>query len=137
MENEQIARWQGHGRAQLSVVIALLASLSTAAIGIELSLVQSDRVVVGYSLVSSLVLFTSTILTAIATEITRLLDFKLTARVVMKRRHPEYDKSLKILWQDADSYGASTWRLLAASCVCFPLGVILLTFALACSIRHM
>ena len=62
--------------------------------------------------------------------ITRLLDFRLTARKVRKEKNPTYEKSLTLFHLGPDAYGRATWGLFWFSCVLFLVGVILLAMSI-------
>ena len=123
-------RWQGLAIAQLSVAIALISGLSVAGLGAGLSLLQNDKfMLIGcwqWVFFSSQILFVITAFLSCAGLITRVLDFRLTARVTRKKQRPDYDRPLKIFGCDSDDYGRATWRLFWSSCVLFVLGAVLL-----------
>jgi hypothetical protein len=58
--------------------------------------------------------------------ITRVLDFRLTARKVRKKQNPNYDCALTLFGFDDEAYGKATWRLFWASCFFFMAGMIML-----------
>lgn len=129
MADEKYNRWQGLAIAQLSVAIALISGLSVAGLGAGLSLLQNNEFVLEppykcIFAVSLLLLLIAAFLSC-AAVITRLLDFRLTARKVRKKQLPEYNKSLTLFGFDSEAFGRATWRLFWSSCTLFTLGVIL------------
>jgi hypothetical protein len=70
-------------------------------------------------------------LTSCGAIITRALDFRLTARAVRKKRHPNYDKSLTILGLGSDGYGRATWALLWCGSFSLLIGAVLLAVSMA------
>ena len=130
MVDDRYNRWQGLGIAQLSVAVALISGLSVAGLGVGLSLLQNEKFMASAPLKcafawSLLLLLLAAFLSCVAV-ITRLLDFRLTARKVRKDKNPSYEKSLTIFWLGPDAYGRATWGLFWSSCVSFTLGVVLL-----------
>jgi len=120
MASERYVRWQGLAITQLSVAVALISGLSLAGIGAGLSLLQRPEfVLVGafkafFAL--SLFLFVVAAFSSCGAVLTRLLDFRLTARKA--RGKP----SLQIFARDSDAYGRATWRLFWCSCISFLVG---------------
>ena len=74
----------------------------------------------------SFVLLVVAALFSCAAVITRLLDFRLTARKVRKEQKSNYSRSLTIFRIGPDAYGRATWGLFWLSCVSFVLGVVFL-----------
>ena len=58
--------------------------------------------------------------------VSRLLDFRLTARKVRKDKNQGYLRPLKMFWLGADAYGRITWFLFWFGFTTFHLGVALL-----------
>ena len=123
-------RWQGLAIGQLSVVVALISGLSVGSLGIGLSLIQKE----GFSphgsfksmFVWSFIPLFFAVLFSCCTVITRLLDFRLTARQVRKKQNPNYNRPLTIFWLSSNVYGRATWALFWLSCVFFIVGIALL-----------
>lgn len=135
MADDRYNRWQGLAIGQLTVAIALISSLSVAGLGAGFVLLQSSQLLLCTPLkyafpVSLLFLFLAVLLSSGAV-ITRLLDFRLTARKVRKDTKPDYDKPLTIFWLGRDTYGCITWALFWASCLLFAVGLILLFTSIA------
>ena len=130
MADDRYNRWQGLGVAQLSVAVALISGLSVAGLGIGFSLLQKEQLCLTASFkyifaISLLLLFIAVALSCSAV-ITRVLDFRLTARKVRKDMRPTYNKPLTIFGFDSDFYGQATWGLFWGSCITFAVGGILL-----------
>jgi hypothetical protein len=133
MTDDRYNRWQGLGIAQLSIAIALISSLSVAGLGAGLSLLQNKEYLLAapkYLFLASLLFLFIALLTSFGAIITRLLDFRLTARKVRTAMKQAYDKPLTIFWLDSDSYGNLTWGLFWVSCFTFLLGVVLLVVSI-------
>lgn len=130
MADDRYNRWQALGIAQLTVAIALISGLSVAGLGVCFALLQNKafkeaqpwKIVFGCSMALLLV----TVFLSCGSVVTRLLDFRLTARKVRKDNNPTYDRPLKIFNRDSGAYGHATWRLFWASCITFTLGASLL-----------
>lgn len=133
MADDRYNRWQGLGIAQLSVAIALISGLSVAGLGVGLSLLQKNEfllVAPKCVFVASLLLLLIAVLLSCGTVITRLLDFRLTARKVRKDMKPNYDKPLTIFWLGPDGYGRATWGFFWCSCLTFLVGMVLLVVSI-------
>jgi ABC-type dipeptide/oligopeptide/nickel transport system permease subunit len=133
MADDRYNRWQGLGIAQLSVAVALISGLSVAGLGVGLSLLQKNEFLLTAPkcvFVVSLLLLLIAALLSCGAVITRLLDFRLTARKVRKDMKPNYDKPLTIFWLGPDGYGRATWGLFWGSCLTFLVGVVLLVVSI-------
>lgn len=135
MADDRYNRWQGLAITQLSVAVALISGLSVAGLGAGLSLLQNkDFMPAGplkCAFAWSLVLLLFAAFLSCGSVITRLLDFRLTARKVRKVKNPDYGRSLTMFWLGPDAYGLATWGLFWASCISFTLGVVLLVVSIA------
>jgi hypothetical protein len=135
MSNTPYNRWQGFAITQFSVAIALISGLSVAGLGAGLSVLQSDKFVfIGWwkcAFVLAQLAFISGAFLSCAAVITRMLDFRLTARTARKKQRPEYDRPLNIFGCDSGGYGRATWRLFWPSCILFTLGAALLIVSVA------
>lgn len=133
MADDRYNRWQGLGIAQLSVAVALISGLSVAGLSVGLSLLQKNEFLLTapkYVFMVSLLLLLIAALLSCGAVITRLLDFRLTARKVRKDMKPNYDKPLTIFWLGPDGYGRATWGLFWCSCLTFLVGVTLLVVSI-------
>ena len=130
MNHNQYNRWQGLAIAQFSVAVALISGLSVAGLGAGLSLLQNEKFVLNgwwkCAFALSQLFFVIAAFLSCTAVITRLLDFRLTARKVRKDTKPNYDKPLTIFWLGEDAYGRATWGLFSTSCLLFAVGVALL-----------
>lgn len=134
MADDRYNRWQGLGIAQLSVAVALISGLSVAGLGAGLALLQNEEFLLSApfrcAFAASLLLLFIAVFLSFGAVITRLLDFRLTARKVRKDTKPNYDKPLTIFWLGPDAYGRATWGLFWASCLSFAVGVVLLVVSI-------
>ena len=133
MADDRYNRWQGLGIAQLSVAVALISGLSVAGLGVGLALLQNKEFLLTAPkciFSASLLILLIAALLSCGAVITRLLDFRLTARKVRKDMKPTYDKPLTIFGLDPDGYGRATWGLFWGSCLTFLLGVVLLVVSI-------
>lgn len=128
MVDERYVRWQGMGIAQLSVAVALISAWSVTGLGAGFQLLRTRDFAPSppFKLIflSALFLLLVAALCGFGSIITRLLDFRLTARQVRKKAKPDYDKPTEIFSCDSEQWGNATWRLFWVSCSCFALGVI-------------
>ena len=134
MATDRFVRWQGLAITQLSVAVALLSGLSIAGIGAGLSLLQKPEFSLAglfkVSFAASLLLFVVTAFCSCGAVLTRLLDFRLTARKARGK------SQLKIFRRDSDAYSRATWRLFWVSCVCFLTGASLLVASVGSAYLH-
>jgi hypothetical protein len=118
--------------AQMSVVLALLGTLSVGGLGLCFSLLQQALFKpVGWYAVAFLLALLSLLVASIASitaTITRLLDFRLTAQKVRKG---EEEEPLTYFGTDASGYGKATWRLLWSTAVSLCIAVVLLSIVSA------
>lgn len=130
MADTSYNRWQGLAIAQLSVAVALISGLSVSALAVGLSLLQNEKFIPygafklmftwSFPLLLLAVIFSS------GTVISRMLDFRLTARKVRKTQKPIYTRPLKIFWLSGEIYEHITWFLFWVSCLAFLAGIVFL-----------
>ena len=112
MSNDRFVRWQTHTLSQLSTALALISGLSVGGLGLCLALLrEKDFNPTGrYAIVFLVVLacFLISSVAGVGVVITRLLDFRLTARKV---RDGKTEEPLTIFGADASNYGRMTWWL--------------------------
>lgn len=125
MTNERFVRWQSQTMAQLSTALSLLSGLAVAGLGFLFSLLREQGFApTGYYALfylATLAAFFVASLAGITAVITRLLDFRLTARKV---RNGSTDEPLTMFGTTASGYGKATWRLFWALVVSFTVGVL-------------
>jgi hypothetical protein len=135
MADSRYNRWQGLAITQLSVAVALISGLSVAGLGVGFSLLQNKdfmpAALLKCAFALSLLLLLFAAFLSCGAVVTRLLDFRLTARKVRKDTHPEYGLPLTMFWFGPGAYGRATWRLFWCSCISFTLGVVLLVVSIA------
>lgn len=124
--NERFVRWQGNTMAQFATALSLLSGLSIAGLGFLFSLLREKTFSPSgcYAALFLLALGTFFIasISGIAAVITRLIDFRLTAKKVRQR---EIEEPLTFFGTDASGYGKATWRLFWALVVSFSVAVVL------------
>jgi hypothetical protein len=128
MATERYNRWQGLAITQLSVAVALITALSLSSLAVGFELLQnkdfdpseSFKAVFGFSFIFLLL----TAFSAVATVISRTLDFQLTARTVRKRQNDSYAQPLTLFGLRPATYGRITWCLFGLSCVFFVVGFL-------------
>ncbi|PIY01697.1 MAG: hypothetical protein COZ23_01765, partial [Hydrogenophilales bacterium CG_4_10_14_3_um_filter_58_23] len=115
MADDRYNRWQGLVIAQLSVAVALISGLSVSGLAVGFSLIQIEEFVpCGAFKVMFAWSFPLLLLAALfscAAVVSRLLDFRLTARKVRKDQKSDYSRPLKIFWLGPEAYGRITWFL--------------------------
>ena len=134
MADERYNKWQGLAIAQFSVAVALISGFSVGGLGVGLSLLQNKEFnptgsfKCAFALALLFLLLTAFL--SCAAIITRLLDFRLTARKLRKDKKPDYNKPLTILGRGPDSYGRASWGLFWLACISFALGALLLVITI-------
>ena len=127
-KNERYVRWNGYAMAQFGVAIALISALSASAIGTGLTLLERSefRVLGAHSLclALSLLLFVVAILLSTLSTVSRLLDFRLTARAVRGR------SDARMFGLDKDQFGKLSWGLFWAASIAFLAGGTLFVLAI-------
>jgi uncharacterized membrane protein YbhN (UPF0104 family) len=135
MADERYVRWQGLGIAQMTVAIALISGISVAGLGAGLALIQNDKFVLSPTFkpvfAASLLFLLLAAFLATAMVISRLLDFRLTARQVRAKQWPGYKKPAILFHLDSDAYGRITWGLFWTACVALALGILALIACVA------
>lgn len=130
MADDRYNRWQGLEIAQLTVAVALISGLSVSALAVGLSLLQNKEFVLsGVFKAMFAWSFPLLLLAAVSSSgavVSRLLDFRLTARKVRNEQNPTYSRSLTMFWLGPEEYGRLTWFLFWLSCLVFLVGVVLL-----------
>lgn len=130
MADDRYIRWQGLAIAQLSVAVALISGLSVSSLALGFSLLQNKEFVpcgtfkIMFAWSFPLLLFAA--LFSCIAVVSRLLDFRLTARKVRKDKNPDCSRPLKIFWLGPDAYGRITWALFWLGCIAFLTGAVLL-----------
>lgn len=131
-KSERFIRWQGNTMGQMSIVLGLFATLSVGGLGFCFSLLQhSSFKPTGWyaaAFIMTLLSFLVASLSGVAATVTRLLDFRLTARKV---RCGEPEEPLTFFGTDASGYGKATWHLLWCTSVSLCLAVALLAIVCA------
>lgn len=132
--SQRFVRWQAQTIAQLSFAINLFAGLAVAALGFGVSFLREqsftpDRCyAVAY--LGSLVLLGASVLCGVAATVTRLLDFRATAKTVRLRQKDATSTDIAVAGDEAKGLGKATWRLFWALLATFLLGIAGLTVAL-------
>lgn len=125
MTNERFVRWQGPTLMQLSNALSLLSGLAIAGLGFLFSLLRdkdfSPTGIFAFLFLAALLGFFVASITGVAAAISRLLDFRLTAR---KIRNGDICEPLTFFGTDASGYGRATWRLFWALVVSFLIAIV-------------
>ena len=113
--NDRFVRWQGYALAQLTFSINLFFATALAALGFDLNLVstlpsQNAGWISCGLLVSSGLLFVS-LIAGMGAVISRLVDFRLTARKIRSGDLGAADDELGLIAHKTKALGRSTWRL--------------------------
>ncbi len=119
-DDERFVRWNGRAMVQFGVAIAMISALSVSAIGAGLALLEREEFNVvgahGLSYALSLLILVAAIFLSLLAATSRLLDFRLTARVV--RGRPD----TRLFGLDKDQFSNLSWGLLWASFIALLIG---------------
>ncbi len=139
--SERFVRWQEISRGQLSHAISLIFGLATAALGFETSLLLNEKFAPtecwqNWFFFFSFLLLACSIAVGITAVVTRLCDFRLTARIVRARSNAEKLKKPKSEIKDRSKFkkarryakqlGKRTWWLFQLQIGSFAAGSLLL-----------
>lgn len=134
MADTPYVRWQGLAILQLSVAVALISGLSVSALALGMSLLQNKEFVPpGAFAITFVWSFPLLLVAAVASSsavVSRLLDFRLTARKVRRAKNSNYPRSLTMFWLGPETYGRITWVLFWIGCLAFLAGVACLFSAI-------
>lgn len=135
-ENEPYNRWQGFRIGQLGLCIALFLTFSVALPGFSVNLlVQHANDLTSCSakalFLLSLLFGVCSVVTGCVACLTRLADFRATARVARNREDSTKIAQVEQWRKDYRRYGAWTWNLFRCQLVAFGLQGLLLMFTLA------
>lgn len=112
MTDRRFVRWQGRTIKQLSTALALFSGLAVGGLGLTLTLAREPNFKpIGFDAATFLVGVAAFFVAAaagIGAVVTRLFDFRLTARQARSGQMPE---PLTLFGSDATAYGRATWRL--------------------------
>ena len=121
--------------AQFSLAIALINSLAIAGLGLGFSLLQNKEFLLTetfkYVFAIALLLLLAASLLSFCAVITRLLDFRLTARKVRNDTNSTNKKPCTIFLLGPVGYGKASWGLFWASCLTFIFGLVMLTVTIS------
>jgi len=132
MNGTRFIRWQGRTIRQLSTALALLCGLSVGGLGLTLSLARAPdfrptgRDAAMFLLGAAAFFIASA--AGIGAVVTRLLDFRLTAKTV---RSGTATGPYTLFGTDATCYGRATWRLFWTLLVAFAIAIMSTTIVVA------
>lgn len=124
MSTERFVRWQGYTMAHLTATHALLMGLSVGGLGLLFSLASNAKWTAAggpaclYLWAIGLLIISA--LAGLGVMVTRLLDFRLTAKKV---RAGEAEEPLTMFGSSAHAYGKATWGLFWTQLLSFVCGV--------------
>lgn len=99
--------------AQMAVALGLFTALSAGALGVSLTLLQSDQFTSRLQLKGTFVAATAMLLAclvfSVVAVVTRVLDYRLTARTVRERQTGVPQSSERHLGLTSAQYGRLTW----------------------------
>jgi hypothetical protein len=134
-ENEPYNRWQGFRINQLGLCISLFLTFAVATLGFSVNLLVQPTfpITVCFARVIfllSLVLGSISLLFGSLACLTRLADFRLTAKVVRHRSDPSMNSRVDLWREQYDKFGRWTWRLFYGQLGLFGLQIFGLMLAL-------
>jgi len=139
--NEPYTRWQGFRISQLSLCISLFLTFAVATLGFSINLLVQPhyditacfaKVSFFFSLVSGLI----SVLLGSAACLTRLADFRKTAKVVRHRSEQGMKAEVEGWREDYKKLGRCTWRLFKGQLFAFAIQDAGLVVALCITYWH-
>jgi len=138
-ENEPYSRWQGFRINQLSVCISLFLTFAVATLGFSINLLVQP--VYPFTACSAKVFFLASLFSGLISValgsvacLTRLEDFRKTAKVVRHRSTPNMKAEVDRWREDSKRLGQWTWRLFKGQLLLF--GIQAVGLLLAFSITY-
>ena len=133
-ENEPYTRWQGLRIAQLGLCIALFLSFSIAALGFSVNLLVQPRfdITVCFAKLSflcSVIFGLASVFFGSIAFLTRLWDFRTTAKVVRHRQNPHMADEIERWRRCYKLLGKWSWRLFTWQLCTFGLQILGLAIA--------
>jgi len=121
MDTEKFTHWQQRTIEQLGFSINLILTLALGALGYLLAKYDKTNTarLSKYTFVITSILLLLALLFGIVASITRLYDFRFTARIIRQQSEVERDRLRAI----TDRLGSCTWFFFWAETVAFALGV--------------
>lgn len=129
-KRESYIRWQGRVIEQLGYAINLILGMSVASIGFGVGLYFNYET--GFYLWRlcffriSLIALTISVAVGLWCVITRLRDFRLTAKIALKRERKASPIELQFMREESKKLGARTWILFFWQIWSFAIGVLIL-----------
>jgi len=127
-KNDSFVRWQSVSINQLGFTSNLIFTINLAVLGFLINKIIDKNFVLlceGKALFTiGLFLMILCFLTGIAINLTRLYDFRLTAKTARKREKNENSPELKNLRKTTKNLGKSTWIIFIIQLTLFGLGLI-------------
>ncbi|WP_263417864.1 hypothetical protein [Terriglobus albidus] len=132
-DRKAFERWQEFALTQLGYTINLILTFAGATLAFAVKTMMGSTFVLRhwghYLFHSSLLLLGFSIMTGIAANITRCVDFSTTRRAALARCNGNKENH-HAMAQKADTFGRWTWRFFACQSAAFCGGVFCLSFAI-------
>ena len=128
MSNDKFVRWQGYSISQLTFALNLFLALSVGALAFGLKLLNDEKVLITgcskYAFSLGLIAVIFSIILGCAAVISRLMDFRFTARKVRSDDKHDPDEESGVYKHRAACLGRLTWRLFWAELSTFAIGLV-------------
>ncbi len=125
---ERFAKWRLITIEELGKIINLILGISTATLGFQINLLTSSKNLNLYTFnfkISGFFIFVSIVL-GLITSFNRLVDFRLTAKLLKKRIDKDDKIEIYQLKEKLSMIGERTWKLFAAQTATFLVGLTIL-----------
>jgi hypothetical protein len=133
--DDRFVRWQGQTITQLTTALTLFVGFSVGELAFALSYLKesSFQPAGGYAafFLAAMLLLSVAVICGTGAVITRLLDFRRTARKVRQRQVETSSAEIAGLGDDTRGLGKATWRLFWWLLATFTLGTLAFTVCLA------
>jgi hypothetical protein len=134
MADDALIRWQQKQREQLGSAIALLFGISSASVAFCTSLLTIDSITLGGQktccFLAAVTFFILAMLASIIATLTRLIDFRVTVKIIRERYKPEEKAKVEKLRSCSRCLGNCIWWLFCSQLLTFCVGAVFLLVAL-------
>jgi len=134
MKNERFVRWQGYTIAQLTFAINIFLGFAAASLGFGFTILRSPdfNLTSTYKIifVGALLCLCASLLCGSGAVISRLLDFRFTAKKIRNQNKENEEDEAGVFKYDTIALGKATWRLFWVEIFFLSLGLLGLIFTI-------
>ncbi len=134
MRDERFVRWQGYAIAQLTFSINLFLGFAAASLCYGFSILRGDNFnlsgIYEVIFICSLVSLCISLLCGAGAVVSRLMDFRLTARKIKSEKEHTPENVAGVFKHKAKALGEATWRLFWTEIIFLSIGLLGLIFSI-------